>query len=275
MSIGTGSADPVAVQAEAVVEVLRSTLPSDAVVAVYLYGSAVAGGLRRDSDLDLLGVVTRRLGETEKRALVAGLVEVSWRRVRPTGWRPVELTLVAHHDIRPWQFPPVRAFQYGEWNREELLAGRELSEPLDPDLAVLLTMVRASGMTLFGPAPETILDPVPAGDLRRAVLETLPRLLLDTETDTRNVLLTLARMLATVETGDIWSKDAAATWASDRLAHEHRPLLGRARSAYLGDVEDRWPDVVEARRLAGAIVELIVERGRHPGGPLPPADASV
>jgi hypothetical protein len=53
----------------------------------------------------------------------------------------------------------------------------------------------------------------------------LPSLVADLESDTRNVLLTLARMWTTVATGRIVSKDAAAAWALERL-----PPSARARS---------------------------------------------
>ena len=68
-------------------------------------------------------------------------------------------------------------------------------------------------------------------------------LLADLGGDTRNVILTLARIWSTVARGDIRSKDAAADWALDRLPGEHRPVLARARAIYLGHEEERWDDL--------------------------------
>ena len=46
-------------------------------LAVHLYGSAVNGGLKPYSDIDLLVTVTVRLNETTRRALLNDLLEVS------------------------------------------------------------------------------------------------------------------------------------------------------------------------------------------------------
>ena len=249
--------DPLAAQAEAVVAVLRSVLPADALVAVCLYGSAVAGGLRPDSDLDVLGVLSRPLSAAERRSIIQGLVPISWRRRRRVDWRPVELTLVVHDEVRPWRYPPRRELQYGEWLREELVADGSASAALDPDLAVLLTMVRETGRPLLGPPPATLFDPVPYDDLVRASHELLPGLLADLEADTRNVLLTLARVWSTVETGTIRSKDAAASWARMRLPPADRRILDRARQAYLGTGEDLRESIEAARSTAETIAARI------------------
>ena len=78
-------------------------------------------------------------------------------------------------EVRPWRYPPRCDLQYGEWLRDGYERGR-LAAPEDhaPDLAPLLTMVLHGNRALFGPPPGTLLDPVPAADLRRAVLAGIP-----------------------------------------------------------------------------------------------------
>jgi hypothetical protein len=76
--------------------------------------------------------------------------------------------------------------------------------------------------------------------------------------DTRNVLLTLARIWTTLATGTIRSKDAAADWVLERLPDEHRPVLAHARAVYLGAEREHWDDLRPAVRpcadfLLGAI----------------------
>ncbi len=261
-------------QADAALGVLDRTLPAEVLLAVYLYGSAVSGGLRPDSDLDLLAVIARRLRDPDKRALVDGLVPISWRQTRPRGWRPLELTLVVLDEVRPWRYPPRFDFQYGEWLREALAAGDLAPWPeSNPDLAIQLTMVRSSGRSLRGPAPSELLDPVPRADLVEAMLDELPTLLGDLESDTRNVLLTLARMWATTATGDVLPKDAAAEWALARLPAAYRSVLDRARRGYLGEIDDAWNDSHELRSLAENMTAEI--RRAAAVAPLPPTDASV
>jgi predicted nucleotidyltransferase len=259
VSAGAGSAgDPVAAETDAVVAVLEAALPPGALACLARYGSAVSGGLRPDSDLDLFGVLSRRLTDDEKRELVSGLIPISWRKVRPPSWRPLELTLVVRDEVTPWRYPPRFDFQYGEWLRDELVAGN-LSPwpPVNPDVAVLVAMVRAKGVPVLGPRPAELLDPVPRADLVRAIVDELPSLLADLETDTRNVLLTLARMWVTVATGRITSKDEAASWAAERLPPSECALLERARDGYLGTIDDRWEEMDAIRATAESLADRI------------------
>jgi streptomycin 3"-adenylyltransferase len=86
----------------------------------------------------------------------------------------------------------------------------------------------------------------------------VPDLLDDLESDTRNVLLTLARVWTTLATGGIRSKDAAADWALTHLPDQHRPVLERARDGYLGRAEERWGEHLPAvRRHADHVVREI------------------
>jgi predicted nucleotidyltransferase len=205
---------------DAVSEVLGAT-----VLGVYLYGSAVAGGLRWRSDLDILVVVDRVPDDAERRALVRALLPVA----RRAGLRPddrwIELTVVVRSDVVPWRYPPVQAFQYGEWEREQYLAGFVPAPRPEPDLAVLLSTATAGGIALAGPPVAALLVPVPPADLRRAMVDLIPRLDGDLESDTANVLLTMARVWATLETGEILPKDEAATWAIDRAPAVAVPFI--------------------------------------------------
>lgn len=207
-------------------------------VGAYLFGSAVLGGLRPDSDLDVLALSRRATTLGERQALVDRLLAISGR----DGRRRVELTLVIEQDLRPWRFPPRFDFQYGDWLRADFERG-----DLDPwpsaengDLATLLTMVRQFGETLVGPPAPELIPAVPEHDLRAAMLGDLDALRSELDTDTRNVLLTLARIWCTLATGEIRAKDDAAAWALQRLSPEHRPALAHARSGYLGEGHDRW-----------------------------------
>ena len=77
------------------------------VVAAALFGSATAGGLQPDSDLDVLVIVRSPLVDGDPERLVDGLLPVSGRRAERPG-RAVELTVVARDDVVPWRFPPRR-----------------------------------------------------------------------------------------------------------------------------------------------------------------------
>jgi streptomycin 3"-adenylyltransferase len=152
---------------------------------------------------------------------------------------------------------------YGEWLRDTYeLGGAPQPEPA-PDLSILITMVLQGNAVLVGPPPAQLLDPVPHDDLIRGAVAGIPHLLSDLESDTRNVLLTLARIWMTLETGQIQSKDAAAAWALERLPPEHQPVLDRARAMYLdGTDEESWQDLTAVRAYAGHVVQAIRKSAR-------------
>ncbi|WP_055563885.1 aminoglycoside adenylyltransferase family protein [Streptomyces atriruber] len=231
-------------QTDDVVRLVRDVLGDADIVGVYLHGSAVLGGLRPHSDIDVLVVARRRTTAGQRQALTDGLLGLSGGGAPGEALRPVELTVVVQDDIRPWTYPPRCEFQYGEWLREAYLRGRTPEPAPSPDLALLVTMVLRGRSALRGPAPDQVLDPVPSADVTRAMVAGVPELLAELDTDTRNVLLTLARIWTTLATGDIKSKDAAADWVLDRLPAEHRPVLSRARAVYLGAAEERWDDLL-------------------------------
>ena len=154
-------------------------------------------------------------------------------------------------------------FLYGDWLRPEFEHRDIPSEPRpNRDLAIVIAMLLLRSRTLIGPPASEALDPVPRADLERAALDVIPGLLLDLESDTRNVLLTLARVWTTVATGEVRSKDGAADWALARLPDEHGAVLARARAMYLSG-EERWDgDFSPVRRHADYVVRASRDAAR-------------
>ncbi|RLW99260.1 AadA family aminoglycoside 3''-O-nucleotidyltransferase [Escherichia coli] len=243
---------------------LESTL-----LAVHLYGSAVDGGLKPYSDIDLLVTVAVKLDETTRRALLNDLMEASAFPGESETLRAIEVTLVVHDDIIPWRYPAKRELQFGEWQRNDILAGIFEPAMIDIDLAILLTKAREHSVALVGPAAEEFFDPVPEQDLFEALRETLKlwnsqpdwagderNVVLtlsriwysetlklwnsqpDWAGDERNVVLTLSRIWYSAITGKIAPKDVAADWAIKRLPAQYQPVLLEAKQAYLGQKED-------------------------------------
>lgn len=234
-------------------------------LGTYLHGSAVLGGLAPASDLDVLAVTRRSLDDRQRRALLAGLLEISGLTAAV---RPVELTVVVQSEVRPWRFPPTGDFLYGEWLRDTLRAsGPPMPEPM-PDLALVLTMVLAGDHPLTGPPPAELLDPVPHPDLVRASVESIPGLLADLADDTRNVLLTLARIWTTLATGHVVPKHTAADWALTHLPAQHRPALQHARDLYLTTLyeDEVWPRELmeQVRPHVDEVLARTLALRRHP-----------
>ena len=182
-------------QIELLLSLVRDVLRKD-FVAAYLFGSAVLGGLRPDSDLDVMIVSARPSTHPEKQRLASQLLQISGRP------RHLELTIVVAGDIRPWRYPPRMDFQYGDWWRHEFERGEvePWASATNPDLASLIRMVLLADTPLHGPPPGDIFEPVPRSDYVAAQVQGIDELIHDIDSDTRNVVLTLARIWSGVVT---------------------------------------------------------------------------
>lgn len=245
-------------QAERVVSLLQEVL-GEALLGVYLHGSAVIGGLKPTSDLDLFAVASRRTTPAEQRELIERLMPMSGRG-DPTGQsRYIGLEIVARDDVHPWRYPTHMDFQYGDWYRPDFAAGNFAPwDPDNPDLAILLAMVLAADHPLLGPRPGELFGPIPWADVRRAMLDSIPDLRSYLDGDERNVVLTFLRIWASLETGTFFSKDGAATWAIPRLPDALRPVAARAAQLYVeGIATEDWGDL---RPTIGPFVDFVVSQ---------------
>jgi len=208
--------------------------------AIYLYGSAIDGGLKPLSDIDLMVAIDAALCETSQRALMQELLAHSAWPGSSGVLRALEVTVVALSELVPWRYPPRREMQFGEWLREDIDAGRFEPAMVDPDLVILLTKLRLHSMPLHGPEAVRLFEAVPPADFVRALTDIIAQWNgePDWHGEERNVLLALARIWFSASTGTIASKDAAAVWAAVRLPPEHAVLIMSAANSYLSGQED-------------------------------------
>lgn len=252
-------------QATQVVTLVQNVL-GDAVLGIYLHGSGALGTLHPTSDIDLFAVTSRRTTDYERRELIERLLPISGPG-DPTGRaRSINLEIVAQGDVRPWRYAAHLDFQFGDWYRPEFARGNFAPWKADnPDVALLVKVVLQADHPFFGPSAAELLDPVPPGDVRRAMLASIPDLLSYLEGDERNVILTFVRIWTTLATGVIRSKDGAADWAQPLLPPEHRTVLEHARAIYLGDAPEEWGDLLP--RVRPFVDHVIGEIERIAAGP--------
>lgn len=242
------------------------------IVGLYLYGSAVTGGLRPESDVDLLMVTRRALSAAERASLTRTLLGLSgWsghaeRFPEVAARRPLELTSLVESDLRSPAHPPRRDYQYGEWLRDQIVGGEDpVAEP-DPDVPILAKTAWAGHRVLRGrPLAEVV--PEPTDDaVRQAMLDLVPQVLVGLDEDedageTRHALLTLARILTTLETGRIVPKDQAADQVLGLLPPEHRSALRLARDEYLGRGTVDWSAMTDQTRAAARWMAGVATNG--------------
>ncbi len=244
-------------QIDQCVNLLKDVLGKD-LLGVYLYGSSIVGGLQKFSDVDLFVISNRPTTSQEKAKLASEMLSISGIYMK-SAKRPIEMTIVVKSEINPWHYPPTFDFQYGDWLRKEFENGNMepwISKEM-PDLALLITQVLLASETLFGPPPDQLLDRVPYLDFITAIVKELDSLMADLKPDTRNVLLTFARIWCTVETDSIRSKPDAVSWVIERLSSVYKPVMQRAHAICMGEENEHWEDLSE---LIQPCAELMVEK---------------
>jgi predicted nucleotidyltransferase len=227
-------------QVQATIEALRTVL-EEGLLSVYMHGSAVSGGLRPQSDIDLLAVIDRSMSDGQRDELLTALLRISGRYpVKPGARRCVELLVFCHADLVANRFPARVDFIYGEWMRERFETGELPMPESDPEFTLLLAQARREAIALLGANLCEYAPEFPTEHIRQAMKEALPSLLSGLIGDERNVLLTLARIWRTTRTGEFVTKDAAAAWAISLMHGPDADTLTYARKAYLGEVADDW-----------------------------------
>ncbi len=241
------------------------------VTGVYLYGSGATTGLRPDSDIDLLLLTREALSPAERASLVSMLLRISGRNVpgprsaAGVVGRPFEVTSGVVDDLNPLTVTPRRDFQYGEWMRSEFVGGAVPAPTQDPDVVILLATALHAHRVLHGQPLRDFVPAVPPALLQQAQLAALPDLINDFGGDERNVLLTLARIVVTIESGEILPKDLAATRVSRRLVTDEADLLRLAGEEYLGGPRADWTR--ETERAAG-LMQTLLGLIQQAGGPI-------
>lgn len=230
-------------------------LLGDRLVGAYLYGSLALRAFRPDqSDVDILFVTDGELRPAHLSALQA-----LHRRVAagPSPWATeLECAYIPKDDLR--RYDPARA-RHPHLDR----GGSSLAiEQHDVDWVIQRYVVREHGITLTGPDPKELVDPITADDLRQALKELMrvwwtpmaeDSARLQSESYRAYAVLTMCRILWTVRHGSVVSKPAAARWAWTVLGPGRHSLIDRALTGKMGD------DLAETQSLI-RLVATAVER---------------
>lgn len=199
---------------------------------VYLRGSLAHGGFRADtSDVDVLAVTERPVGDADFDALAALHAHLA-SLPNPYGNR-IEIAYVDRAALKRFQpglRHPTRG-QGGTLERSEHHANWILER----------WTVREHGVTLLGPNPQTLIDPISSGELHEAVRARLgdwadwaqkqddPEWLAPRRAAAAYVVETMCRALHTLSCGELSSKAVAVAWALEALPEPWRSTVGRSQ----------------------------------------------
>jgi len=188
-------------------------------VGAYLFGSLANGGFDEDSDIDVL-MVTRKAIDDDQFAELSAMHDRLFAIDSP--WA-IQLEV---------SYIPVRALRrYDPTDNVHPHVDRGYEERLhrmvhDEAWLVQRHVLRQRGITLLGPPPETLIDPVTPDQLREAMRNHLrdwtSHLLAEPDAFARRggqsyTVLSLCRILYTIDHGDVVSKQVAAHWAQRTL----------------------------------------------------------
>jgi hypothetical protein len=231
-------------EVNAILDVLLSEVRSllgDQFVGMYLYGSLTTGDFNRESDVDYI-VVTKDAVSDE---FFAALDAMHQRIATMDAWCATQLegSYIPREALR--QYDPVRALHvHIDRGEGERLHRMHLEDPLlsrawSGGWVILRHTLRERGITLAGPPPDILIEPVSPTELRKAVVLLLvgwTAPILDDPTQIENrgyqayTVLTICRILYTLQNGSVVSKAVAARWAQETLEGRWGQLIERARS---------------------------------------------
>ena len=196
-------------------------------VGMYLTGSLATGDFDRHSDVDFVVITEDEVGGELFSALDAlhrcvALID-SWCATQLDGGYISRLALR--------RFDPANAV-HAHIDRG---GGERLKMVKYDEGVVQAHLLRERGIALKGPNPQILIDKVTPGDLRAAMPRVLDgwasRILDDPAQIERQgyqsyTVLSICRILYTLEFGAVVSKPVAAQWAHEKLGHA--PLIDRA-----------------------------------------------
>jgi predicted nucleotidyltransferase len=197
-------------------------------VAAYLQGSLAHGGWDEHSDVDFLVVTEHDLTPSEVSAVNAmhgEIFKMNTRWAKHLDGSYISRALVKTED------PTHTPIYYLDNGSTEVTLS-----PHDNTL-VVRWMLLEHGITLAGPPPHELIDPVSPDSLRREVCQTMRDwgaeiLSGDYSIDNRwaqpFAVISYCRMLHTLESGRIHSKQAGYEWAIQNLDPHWHPLIHRA-----------------------------------------------
>ena len=206
------------------------TILKDQFVGMYLHGSLANGGFDNGSDIDVIFATQENVSDEMFSALQAMHMNIAkldspWAIQLEVSYIPVNA--LRRFDSTNNLHPHIDRGN-GEvfhWMRHE------------SDWSIQRHILRERGIVISGPHPKSLIDPVYPNDMRQAVVDGLPLWLnpiLENPSEINKrgyqsfFVLSLCRMLYTLNHGEILSKQAAGEWAKANLDERWTPLIDRA-----------------------------------------------
>ena len=208
-------------------------------IGMYLYGSLAYGGFDQDSDVDFIVVTEDDLPD----ALFTALQKMHTRIAKLDSWCATQLegSYIPRHSLQTFDSVHVLHLHIDRGKDEHLqrmlIEDDRLSRAWWGGWVFMRAILWEHGIALAGPDPQTFIEPVPPGELKQAAQATLEGWLEPFLKDIGELanpgyqpycVLTLCRILYTLEYDAIASKQVAARWVQETLGEPWIALIDRA-----------------------------------------------
>jgi len=211
-------------------ELLSSVMPilGDCFVGMYVQGSLAVGGFDEHSDIDFVVAITEEVSDDQLSALQAMHARI---HAMESKWAVhIEGSYIPTASLRRYDatHPPHLFLDHGS---------KELIRSQHDNSVVVRHTVREMGITLAGPDPRTLIDPIPPEEFRKgmwAVLHDWSQAVFANPAEVSNrwyqsfAVLGMCRVLYTFEHCTVVSKCVAAQWARSSLDRRWSELIDKA-----------------------------------------------
>jgi predicted nucleotidyltransferase len=202
-------------------------------VGIYLVGSVASGDFDLDSDVDFMVVINTELDETNIKHLQEIQIKVHEMDCYPA--KHLEGSYISIGDLNDWSSVGEKKLNYFD-NGSTMF-----EQSVHDNNWHVRWILRERGITLIGPEPNTILQPIPTDELlvemRTSMLQILkafedainqPLNFWNSQFGQSFVVLTCCRILHTLHTGTVQSKKVGAKWAKQFIKPQWVKLIERA-----------------------------------------------
>jgi predicted nucleotidyltransferase len=202
-------------------------------VGIYLVGSIASGDFDLDSDVDFLVVTHTELTEASMRSLQEIQIKIHDIDCYPA--KHLEGSYISIGDLNDWNIVGEKKLCYfdnGSTTYEQSTHDNQWH---------VRWILRERGITLLGPKPETILQPIPLDEMHDEIKTSMLQIMNVFQDEIHRPLsfwnsrfgqsfavLTYCRMLHTLQTGTVQSKKSGAKWAKEFLEPKWKRLIEQA-----------------------------------------------
>ena len=200
------------------------------VVGMYVEGSLANGDFDEDSDIDFVVVTDEEISENFFSALYAmheqlNLMDTKWSTNLEGSY--ISKYAIRRYDPKHANFP----------NLERGFGERLKMVYHDETWNIHRYIIRERGIVIIGPDPKTLIDPISQNDLRQTMLPALHGWATEILNNPNKIIrqgyqsytvLSLCRILYTLEFGDVVSKHKAAKWVKETQGEKWSAVIDQA-----------------------------------------------